>query len=231
MIIIGHRGARAAAPENTIRAILAGMKCAEFVEVDARLSRDRIPVIMHDPDVDRTTNGRGRVGEMTFEEIQALDAGGGEHVPSLRDVCTRVKGQCGLCVEIKEPGSEWEICAVLDQEAASPLWIVSFHHGILEVIPEMLADAVTGFIYSRPFPDAVGFAVRKHQQALLPRFDLLTPELVHDAHARGVRVVPWTLNTPEDWANARGMGVDGFATDDPCAARRWLGTGDPATQV
>jgi len=197
------------------------MKCAEFVEVDVRLSRDRVPVIIHDADLDRTTNGRGQVGEMTIGELAILDAGEGEHIPSLCEVCELVKGECGLFVEIKEPGSEMEVCAVLDREAPSPLWVVSFHYAILETVSEILPDAVTGLIYSRPLPGGVGFAVRKNLQALLPRFDLLSLDLVVAAHERGIKVVPWTLNEPLEWARAVESGVDGFATDNPCAAEEW----------
>lgn len=227
MFIVGHRGARAAAPENTIRAIRTGMKCAEFVEVDVRLSGDRVPVIMHDTDVDRTTNGKGRLGEMTFEELRALDAGEGEHVPSLQEACGMVKGECGLFVEIKEPGSEMEVCAVLDREEPSPLWVVSYHYGSLEMISEILPDAVTGFIYSHKLTGGLDFAVRKKIQALLPRFDLLSPDMVTAAHARGIRVVPWTLNAPPEWVMAKDMDVDGFATDDPCAVRNWRNAFNP----
>ncbi|MCU0632478.1 MAG: glycerophosphodiester phosphodiesterase [Methanolinea sp.] len=221
MFIVGHRGARAHAPENTQKAIRIGMKCAEYVEVDVRLSLDRVPVVMHDPTVDRTTDGKGRVGEMTFDELSTLDAGEGEHVPSLQEVCELVKGECGLFVEIKEPGSEMEVCAVLDREAPSPLWVVSFHSGSLEIVSEILPGAVIGFIYSRQVPGAAENAARKKQHALLPRFDLLVPELVGAAHARGIRVVPWTPNTAGEWEMAREIGVDGVATDDPCSAREW----------
>ncbi len=66
MFIVGHRGAMSAAPENTLNALRTGMACAGFVEVDVRLSLDRVPLLMHDPDIDRTTDGRGQVRDMTF---------------------------------------------------------------------------------------------------------------------------------------------------------------------
>lgn len=120
MDIIGHRGAAAAAPENTLSAIRTGMECADYVEVDVRLSRDHVPVIMHDPTVDRTTNGSGRVGEFTAADLHLLDAGQGEQIPTLEEVCLLVGKKTGLCVEIKEPGSELEVCEVLDRVAGGP---------------------------------------------------------------------------------------------------------------
>lgn len=221
MFIVGHRGARGLAPENTLKAIRTGMRCAEFVEVDVRLSLDRVPVVMHDPGLERTTNGTGLVGEKTAGELAALDAGDGEHIPLLTEICSAVKDRCGLIVEIKEPGSEIQICTVLDREAPAPLWVVSFHHGPLEIIPEILPDAMTGFIYSRQVPGAAEFAARKHFHAILPRFDLLSPELVVSAHSQNIRVVPWTLNDPAQWGSAAQMGADGVATDNPCALHEW----------
>ena len=77
MWIIGHRGARAIAPENTLKAIRAGMVCADYVEVDVRLSRDGIPVIIHDARLDRTTSGTGQVNDLELKELKELDAGDG----------------------------------------------------------------------------------------------------------------------------------------------------------
>lgn len=222
MFLVGHRGAKATAPENTCKALRTGMRCAGFIEVDVRLSRDRVPVIMHDPTVDRTTNGSGYVAEMTMEELSALDAGDGEHVPSLVEVCTLVRGACGLVVEIKEPGTELEICAVLDREAPSPLLVVSFHRSSLDMVTEMLPGTETGLIFSRPFPDAPAFASRKNIRMILPRFDLIEPGIVAAAHNNGIGVVPWTLNDPEEWEKARKAGVDGLVSDDPCSVRRWM---------
>lgn len=222
MYIVGHRGARSPGPENTCKAVRYAMRCAEYVEVDIRLSRDRVPVIMHDPTIDRTTNGSGRVADMTYGELSALDAGEGEHVPSLMEVCSLVRGICGLFVEIKEPGSELEVCKILDKEAPSPLLVVSFHRASLEMVSEMLPGTATGFIYSRPVPDAPTMASRKNIRLILPRSDLLTPELVADAQSRDIEVVPWTLDDLELWEKAKKMGVDGFVSDNPCSARQWL---------
>lgn len=224
MFIVGHRGTGVAGPENTCKAIRTGMECADFVEVDVRLSRDRVPVIMHDPTLDRTTSGSGRVADLTAEELAALDAGDGEHVPLLREICEEIRGRCGLFVEIKEPGSELEVCRVLDREAPSPLMVVSFHRASLEMVSEILSGIKNGLIYSQPLPDVSAMAARKNIRAILPRRDLLDRELVADAHRRGILVIPWTLNAEDQWEEARELGVDGVVTDDPCSARRWRDT-------
>ncbi|WP_062397363.1 glycerophosphodiester phosphodiesterase family protein [Methanogenium cariaci] len=77
MFIVGHRGgAQAIHPENTVTALKEGMRCADFVEIDIRLTKDGIPVVMHDATLDRTTDGSGLVSEKTLREIQQFDAGG-----------------------------------------------------------------------------------------------------------------------------------------------------------
>ncbi|MCQ8894059.1 MAG: glycerophosphodiester phosphodiesterase [Methanolinea sp.] len=224
MDIIGHRGAAAAAPENTLSAVRLGMECADYVEVDVRLSRDHVPVIMHDPTVDRTTNGSGRVGEFTAADLRLLDAGKGEHVPTLEEVCLLVGGKSGLCIEIKEPGSELEVCGVLDRVARGPLLVVSFHRAALAMVHDVLPDVPLGLIHTQPVPPTPRKGEDPPFWAYLPRFDTLTRDAVAEVHARGMRVIPWTLDSIAEWERAREMGVDGFATDDPCGAWSWRKT-------
>ncbi|HDI31391.1 MAG TPA: glycerophosphodiester phosphodiesterase, partial [Thermofilum sp.] len=87
MIVIGHRGMRFVEPENTLRAIERALRCGvDAVEVDVRMTKDGRLVLMHDETVDRTTDGEGRVRDLTFNEIRRLDAGKGERVPTLEEV-------------------------------------------------------------------------------------------------------------------------------------------------
>jgi glycerophosphoryl diester phosphodiesterase len=222
MFIIGHRGARAVEPENTLRAIRAGMKCARHVEVDVRLTRDRVPVILHDAGLERTTDGRGPVGDLSFADVRQLDAGKGEKIPTLEEVCREVKGRCGLFVELKEPGSEEEVSAVLRDTGPDDLWIVSFHPECIRALKALCPGVRSGYIYSRTTPDPLSTAVDLGCQVILPKFVLVTTDLVGRCHASGLMVVPWTLNSAVDFLNAREFGVDGFATDDPCLARDYL---------
>ncbi len=223
MLIIGHRGAKAVEPENTLRAIRAGMKCADYIEIDARLSRDGIPVVMHDPRVDRTTDGRGAVNAFTLAELRTLDAGKAESIPTLEEACREVRGTCGLFCEIKEPGSEKAVCGVLSREAPDDLWIVSFHPESLSAARLLLPGAGTGLIVSRMADDLGGEAVQAGAGAILLKYDLLSPDLVDECHDQGLRVISWTLDTTAEFEKAARSGIDGLASDDPCAARRFFG--------
>jgi glycerophosphoryl diester phosphodiesterase len=222
MFIIGHRGARAVEPENTLRAIRAGMRCADYVEIDVRLSRDRVPVVMHDALVDRTTDGKGPVGAMSLADLTSLDAGQGEKIPTLADVCSEVQGRCGLFVELKEPGSEEAACGVLDEYNPQPLWIVSFHTECIREAHNLCPEAKTGIIFSRFTPDTLHEAAELGVDAVLAKFRVVTRDLVSTAHHDGILVISWTLNDPEEFMKAEELGLDGLASDDPCRARDYF---------
>jgi glycerophosphoryl diester phosphodiesterase len=222
MLIIGHRGARALEPENTLRALRRGMACADLVEVDVRLTKDGIPVAIHDATVDRTTDGTGPVKGYTIEDLKRLDAGEGETIPTLREVLDLVYGQAGLVAEIKEPGTEAVIVSALMDRMPERLFLVSFHPGSVAMAKKLLPGVPAGLIYSQETADPVDLARSVQADLILPRWDLLSREAVERAHNAGLLVVPWTLNTEDDIEAATRLGVDGIASDDPCAARRYL---------
>jgi len=230
MWIIGHRGGPVMAPENTIRSVRAAIGCADYIEVDARLSREGIPVIIHDARLDRTTSGTGQVNDHTFPELRSLDAGDGETIPSLKEVCTLVLGTTtGLFIEIKEPGSEEAVCNVLAEFPHDHVVIVSFHEESLSLARGYIPGIKTGIV----LPNAHGHEYRVcescHTDFLLPRSDYLTFEVVQYAHAHGMQVIAWTLNSQQQQERGVLMGIDGFVTDDPCRAFHHWHTGPEGT--
>jgi len=226
MLIIGHRGARALAPENTLPALRLGMGCADYVEVDVRLSLDGVPVVIHDATLDRTTDGTGPVGDFTLEELRTLDAGMGTKIPTLQGVLELLGGGCGLVVEIKESGSEGAICAILRNYRPDNLFIVSSSQESVSLAKLFLLGIRTGLIYSKEPASLINLALSIHADALLPKKNLLNRELVAEAHLNGILVIPWTVNKPEEIRDAVSSGADGFVTDDPCSAMRLLSLGD-----
>ncbi len=223
MFIIGHRGARAVEPENTFRAIREGMKCADYVEIDVRLSKDRVPVIIHDATLNRTTDGTGPVSSYTVRELRKFDAGKGEKIPALEEVCLLVTGRCGLFCEIKEQGSEEEVCRVLSRAGPKNVYIVSFHPASLRTAQALLPSARTGLIISGTVDNLPELAVNLGVHAVLLKWNLVNPDLVLACHDRNLEVISWTLDTPAEFGEAGTLGIDGLATDDPCAARRFFG--------
>ncbi len=222
MFIVGHRGARAVCPENTISALKVGMKCADFVEIDIRLTKDGIPVVLHDLTLDRTTNGSGPVNEKTLREIQLFDAGDGRPVPTLQEACDLCLPSCGIVAEIKEPGSEEAICNILREYTPDAIWIVSFHPESIHETKRLLPPIRTGLICDTDCTDPFASVHAADADAILPRTDSVTLDFTAQAHCRGLSVIVWTLNSPESYRRAAACDVDGWVTDDPCGLRAWL---------
>ncbi len=116
MLKIGHRGAAGSEPENTLRSFKKALSLGvDMVECDVHLTKDGKVVVIHDPTVERTTNGKGKVKEFTLKEIKRLDAGKGEKIPSLEEVITLVKGKCQLNIDVKDPRVIGSIVDIISQ--------------------------------------------------------------------------------------------------------------------
>ena len=104
--IIGHRGAKAYEPENTLRSIRRALDMGvQAVEIDVHASQDGRLVVIHDATVDRTTNGKGRVADLSWTELRRLDAGMGERLPSLEEVVVLRPGPGPSFCGAEGPGS------------------------------------------------------------------------------------------------------------------------------
>lgn len=224
MIIIGHRGARALCPENTIAALLEGSRYADYVEIDVRQSGDGVPVIMHDQTLDRTTDGTGAVSEYTLMDLKTIDAGEGEQIPTLAEVLALDLGNCGLVIELKEGGYEELVAAMVREAGLSRLLIVSFDAGCLKRIAPLLPSANIGYIFRSPDRDPIDVALSIPASYILPQFMAVTPDLVKAAGNAGLKVIAWTLNSEEEYGKALQFGVDGIAADDPSSARAFFDT-------
>ncbi len=213
-IVIGHRGAAALAPENTLEGIRTAARCkADMVEVDIRLTKDGALVLMHDDTVDRTTNGKGKIEDFSLEEIKALDVNG-QKVPTLDEALSLVRELgMGIIVEMKEEGIEELVAAALKESHAI---VTSFYHSSLREMKE-LSDLKTGIIISSLPIKPVELALWANADAIFPK--RTNPRLFKEAHRQGIKVYPWTINTSEEASWLLRLGADGLVTDDPCLIR------------
>jgi glycerophosphoryl diester phosphodiesterase len=250
-MVYAHRGGAALAPENTLVAFETGLAAgADGIELDVRLSLDCVAVLMHDPTLDRTTDGTGPVEMRTAAELAALDAGCrferdggfpfrgcGIGVPSLRDVLDRHRST-SLIVELKSSDPRLAQ-AVVDEihaaGAAGRVTIGSFQKGALDA-----ARALDPAIRTGADTDEVRGGV--DSVLARPGFDefqvpevfagmrVVTPEFIARAHDAGVAVVVWTVNQEDDMRRLLDWGVDGLITDRPDIAvplaRDWYGRRD-----
>jgi glycerophosphoryl diester phosphodiesterase len=222
MLIIGHRGAAALAPENTLAALMKGLACADAVEVDVRLSEDGVPVVIHDATLERTTNGQGPVRSRSLEELRSLDAGDGERIPTLAEVLALVKGRTLLIVELKMPDTAEPALDAVRASGHRNVLVVSFHPEALDRSRAAQDTVKTGLIVRDVGEDTVERAISLGAAVLLPRFDSVSHDLIAAAHRAGLSVFVWTLAGDEEYRRAAAIGADGVATNDPCAARRFF---------
>lgn len=249
--VCAHRGGAGLAPENTLaacrRALDSGVR---WVEVDVRSTADGVPVLMHDPTVDRTTDGRGPVRAMRFSQLRELDAGGwfadayrGEPVPSLEELLDLLARypDAGAYLEVKEEGEEGrrlaeQVVGLVERSGlGARVRVASFDVEPLRRVREVRPDMVRVALQNLLDPTEPLEFVRSRGAAVWgPHHAAATADRVELLHRHGVGVYVWTVNEPADalrrWQAGLGRHPeDALATDDPdrllAAFREVAGTG------
>ncbi len=235
-LIIAHRGACSYAPENTMAAFrLALEQGADGIELDAKLSKDGVVVVIHDQTVDRTTNGSGKVANLTFAELQKLDAGiqfaprySREKIPSLKQVLDELGDQLLINIELTSyasPGDDLpEKVAGLVKKSGTSQNIIfsSFHPSILWRIHKLMPDVPAGLLTGEGWLQwGNSFMGRKISPDLIhPYFTQATRKFIDSAHRIHRKVNTWTVDDPRVIFRLVKDGVDGIITDDPLLAIR-----------
>ncbi len=236
-LIIAHRGASALAPENTLAAFrLAKEQGADGIELDVMLSADMRLVVHHDQSVSRTTNGQGKVAELSWEQMKHLDAGSkfgdafaGEPIPLLEDVFEELGGQFLINVELKNNANPRnnlsELVGKLIQKTnlQDSVFLSSFSGNNLLKAEALAPEIRRGLLVlpglaGRPYRGR--FGKRFHYDALHPFFADAKPNLVERMHLEGKQVNVWTVDKPEDLLLMRVHGIDMVICNDPANARR-----------
>lgn len=222
MRIIAHRGARYEEPENTLRAIKRAFECgADAVEIDVRLSKDHEIVVIHDNTLERTTNGSGKVGEKTLNDLRSFDAGKGERIPVLSEVLLLAKTLgIEVVIELKEVGMEKPVVQeIAEAEMEQSVTISSFFLHSLLKIKELVPAIKTGIILSSLPLFPVKLALDARADIIFQKYPRLDREYIEEASRNEIAIYPWTINTLEDFEKVRELGVPGIVTDNPCLFR------------
>jgi len=229
MLRIGHRGASTEAPENTIASFRRAVELgADGVELDLHRTRDGRFIVIHDDTLDRTTDGRGPVDALSFDELRRLDAGSwkdpafaGERVPTLEEVVDALPARVAVFAELKAgsaraPGIEDDLARLLaERDLLGRVRVSSFDHRALARLRQLLPAVSTGALFVALPVDPVAIARACGAQAIHPNFRYLTRDVVDEAHRAGLAVHAWTVNEPADIVAVRGLGVDGIMSDHP----------------
>lgn len=217
LLCIGHRGAKGHLPENTLPSFERAIKLGcDWVELDVYFVEGELLVI-HDKKVDRTTNGRGYIKDLSLADLRRLDAGAGAMIPTLREVLDLIAQRCKVNVELKGEQTAAPVCALLDEYCdrgwnTEDFLISSFSHGLLA---ECDARYRRGALFIKLLPDQWLRAERLDAWSV--NFDQrhITAELVSEAHSRGYKVLTYTANSPADIQRVIDCGVDGIFSDFP----------------
>jgi glycerophosphoryl diester phosphodiesterase len=216
MLKIGHRGARAYEPENTLRSYKKALELGvDAVELDVRRTKDGEIVVIHDAEVDRTTNGKGLVAELTLKEIKQLSTEKGERIPTLEEALDFLDRKVKVLIELKEAGFEEQVLKLAKKKGLDKnVIIVSFLEDALRRIRELDDDVETGLIYARhKNPLKAASDLKANYLLALYRFVHATD--VQNAHRNGLKVIVWTINKPEEVAEYVKKNVDGITSDKP----------------
>ncbi|MFJ6525485.1 glycerophosphodiester phosphodiesterase [Streptomyces longwoodensis] len=214
-LTIGHRGLMGVEPENTLRSFVAAEQAGlDVIELDLHLSKDGALVVMHDADVDRTTDGTGPLAEQTLAELRALDAGRGERVPVFEEVLDAVRSP--LQAEIKDVQAARALAEVLHARAlVDRVEVSSFHDEAIAEIARLVPGVRTALIGSRYGTDVVDRAVAAGAATVCLNIRRLTLEIVELARAKDLRIIGWVVNTQDQLRLVRALGLDGATTDLP----------------
>lgn len=216
MLKVGHRGARAYEPENTLRSYKKALELGvDAVELDVRSTRDGEIVVIHDAEVGKTTNGKGLVNQLTLKEIKQLNAGKSEKIPTLQEALDFLDKKAKVLIELKETGFEEKVLkAIAERGLEKNVVIVSFLEEALKKVRELNDKVETGLIYSK-HNNPIKAASDLKASYLLPLYRFTHTADVQKAHQKGLKVIVWTINKPEEVAEYVKKGVDGIASDKP----------------
>lgn len=229
---IAHRGAPNYAPENTLASFSKAHELgATWVECDVMLTKDAHPIIIHDFTLDRTTNGYGKVAHYNFCDIEQLDAGQGETIPSLECFLSlAVKLNLGINLEIKEHKSNATIVAHKIHEALKLLWssdlppplISSAEPACLKAYRKLDANVCMAYISDYwPF-DCLRKLKMLDVSILVINYKSLNKRRIAKLHENGCQVFAYTVNNPADMQRLLSWGVDSLFTNDYLAAQTIL---------
>lgn len=226
MLVIAHRGASAVEPENTLRAFERSIQMgAQMIELDLHCTRDGQVVVIHDDELSHTTNQRGRVSQVSFEEVRRADAGRGERIPTLQETLELTRGRVQLYLEIKAPEAAPETLRIVRAlQCQSEVMLASFDLDLMQRLGAEVTDMEIGLILGTPslnpvtrWREAFPWLALRHfnYQTLCMQVKLCTARLARNIKKQDKKLYVWTANSEADYARMIARHVDGIVTDTP----------------
>ncbi|MEH7331985.1 glycerophosphodiester phosphodiesterase family protein [Neobacillus drentensis] len=234
---IGHRGAAGYCPENTFASFNKALELGvDFLEIDIQMTRDGELIIIHDPTVNRTTNGKGRVKDLTLKEIHELDAGSwfhprfaGEKVPTFSEFLDKYAGVTGLLIELKKPSLypqiEEKVATELikrglaSEESKQQIIIQSFDKISLKRVHHLLPSVPIGVLIKNTVVNGlstnelIGFS--SFASYVNPKITMINKRLIKRIQRHGFKTIIWTVKKKSDAKLLRHFDINGIVSDYP----------------
>ena len=234
-VIVGHRGASALAPENTLASIEKAIACGvDAVEIDIRLSSDGAVVVIHDARLQRTTDGKGKVRDLTVDELKRVSAGkwfsrkfSDEKIPTLDEVMKYINGRVGLNVEIKAERMKNQSMEIVDRcincirryNVFDSVMVSSFNYSFLNYARSIESRLCIGILHRPIISDTAGILIqvvkRIKPQYFIYRHNRLSASRLFRLRQMSLKVGVYTINQVYDFVRMKEFGVDAIYTDNP----------------
>ncbi len=212
MLKIGHRGAKGHLAENTLASFQKAIDLGvDMIELDIQLSLDKVPMVIHDITVDRTTSSTGLVTDFSAKELQQLG------IPTLASVFELVNNRCDINVEIKAFSATQSVLDLIIKNTfdKNKILISSFDWNALQEVRFHNENIRIGVLTETDLDLALAFAKFIKAYSIHPYYHLLTAENVQKIKDKQFKVFAWTINEPEDITFVQSLNVDGIITDFP----------------
>ena len=213
--IIAHRGTPREHPENSLpgfaRALALGV---DAIELDVHVTRDRVPVVHHDPTLGAGALAGRAIADLSHDELRAHALAPGVPVPTLAEVRELVDGRATLYVEVKARDAEVAVAAALEG-LGDRAPVHSFDHRVGRRVRELAPRTPAGVLSTSYLVDTVAAIRAADARDLWQHWTMIDGTLVDVVHAAGGRVIAWTVNDPEVAVALAAAGVDGVCTDIP----------------
>ncbi|SDD82321.1 glycerophosphoryl diester phosphodiesterase [Paenibacillus sp. UNCCL117] len=203
MIIEGlaHRGYPKKYPENTVTSFQAALDLSySILELDVNMTKDGIPVVIHDPTLDRTTDGKGPVKDYTWEELQRFDAGSGQRIPLLEEILLLAKGRARVDIELKQsgdlyPGMEQAVVDVIRRcGMEEQVFVTSFDHYAIIRMRELAPELELGLVIYGATPAVFPLMEQLKAKYLSVKYIYLTDDYVRLCEEKGIQLIAWTID-------------------------------------
>ena len=238
MLKIGHRGAKAYAPENTIASFKKALELGcDMVEFDVRITKDKYPIIVHDNQLRRLTKKFGRANKLTLEQVKRLKIKKTESIPTLAEVLEVIDNKIGLNIELKVKGSAQIVVQTLRDYKVDfrKVMVSSNHPNELRIVEQLKPEITTALLFRATNAINIWFVMdflailflpitkyyiswvvkNAHADYLNINHHFLNQEKVNLFHRRGIKICAWTVNSRRKINYLKNLGIDGIITNYP----------------